>query len=64
MSKQSRVDVENERVEWIWRISEEDIYLSLPQKLYLCNVETRARCLKMSRRCKFGVGGVSLEWVE
>ena len=25
----SGVDVENERVEWMWRISDEDIYLRL-----------------------------------
>ena len=28
----SRVDVENERVEWMWRISDEDIYLRLAKK--------------------------------
>ena len=35
MSKRSGVDVENERMEWIWRISEdseEDIYLRLVKK--------------------------------
>ena len=31
------VDVENERVEWMWKISEEDIYLRL-QKQYFCVV--------------------------
>ena len=30
----SRVDVENERAEWMWRISDEDIYLRL--KKYFC----------------------------
>ena len=28
----SRVDVENERAEWMWRISDEDIYLRLSKK--------------------------------
>ena len=28
----SGVDVENERVEWMWRISDEDIYLRLAKK--------------------------------
>ena len=32
----SRVDVENERAEWRWRISDEDIYLHLPKKQLLC----------------------------
>ena len=30
----SGVDVENERAEWMWRISDEDIYLSLAKKIY------------------------------
>ena len=30
--QRSRVDVENERVEWMWRISDEDIYLRLDKK--------------------------------
>ena len=28
----SGVDVENERAEWMWRISDEDIYLRLAKK--------------------------------
>ena len=31
----SGVDVENERMEWMWRISDEDIYLRLAKQL-LC----------------------------
>ena len=31
-SKRSGVDVKNERVEWMWTISEEDIYLCLKKK--------------------------------
>ena len=34
--QQSGVDVENERAEWMWRISDEDIYLSLAKKIHLC----------------------------
>ena len=29
-------DVENERAEWMWRISDEDIYLRLAKKILLC----------------------------
>ena len=36
MSKRSGVDVENERVEWMWRISEEDIYFAYAKKLLMC----------------------------
>ena len=32
----SGVDVENEREEWMWRISDEDIYLHLAKKILLC----------------------------
>ena len=32
----SGVDVENERAEWMWRISDEDIYLRLAKKILLC----------------------------
>ena len=32
----SGVDVKNERVEWMWRISDEDIYLRLQKKILLC----------------------------
>ena len=32
----SGVDVENERAEWMWRISDEDIYLRLAKKKLLC----------------------------
>ena len=33
----SGVDVENERVEWMWRISDEDIYLRLAKKnFFMC----------------------------
>ena len=32
--QRSRVDVENERVEWMWRISDEDIYLRLAKKYF------------------------------
>ena len=32
----SGVDVENERVEWMWRISDEDIYLCLAKKILSC----------------------------
>ena len=35
MTKQSGVDVENERAEWMWRISEEGIYLHLAKKIYV-----------------------------
>ena len=31
----SGVDVKNERVEWMWRISDEDIYLRLAKKKLL-----------------------------
>ena len=30
----SGVDVKNERAEWMWRISDEDIYLHLAKKKY------------------------------
>ena len=30
--QRSGVDVENERAEWMWRISDEDIYLRLAKK--------------------------------
>ena len=30
----SRVVVENERAEWMWRISDEDIYLDLAKKFF------------------------------
>ena len=31
------MDVENERAEWMWRISDEDIYLRLPKKnTFMC----------------------------
>ena len=30
----SVVDVENERAEWMWRISDEDIYLHLAKKYF------------------------------
>ena len=33
----SGVDVENEREEWMWRISDEDIYLCLAKKnTFMC----------------------------
>ena len=33
----SGVDVENERAEWMWRISDEDIYLRLAKKtIFMC----------------------------
>ena len=32
----SGVVVENERAEWMWRISDADIYLHLAKKLLLC----------------------------
>ena len=32
----SEVDVKNERAEWMWRISDEDIYLRLAKKLLRC----------------------------
>ena len=32
--QRSRVDVENERAEWMWRISDEDIYLRLAKKYF------------------------------
>ena len=32
----SGVDVKNERAEWMWRISDEDIYLRLAKKQLLC----------------------------
>ena len=32
----SGVDVENERAEWMCRISDEDIYLRLAKKTLLC----------------------------
>ena len=31
----SGVDVKNERAEWVWRISDEDIYLRLAKKILL-----------------------------
>ena len=34
--QRSEVDVENERAEWMWRISDEDIYLHLAKKKPLC----------------------------
>ena len=41
MSGWSEVDneqrnVENEQAEWMWRISDEDIYLRLAKKILLC----------------------------
>ena len=35
MSERSGVDVESERVEWMWTISEEDIYLRLQKNILL-----------------------------
>ena len=35
----SGVDVKNERAEWMWRISDEDIYLSLAKKILLCGID-------------------------
>ena len=32
VENEQRSDVENERVEWMWRISDEDIYLRLAKK--------------------------------
>ena len=32
----SGMDVENERAEWMWRISDDDIYLRLAKKILLC----------------------------
>ena len=32
----SGVDVENERAEWMWRISDEGMYLRLAKKILLC----------------------------
>ena len=34
----SAVDVENEQAEWMWRISDEDIYLRLAKKILFCFV--------------------------
>ena len=34
--QQSGANVENERAEWMWRISDEDIYLRLAKKMLLC----------------------------
>ena len=35
--QRSGVDVENERAEWMWRISDEDIYLRLVKKTtFMC----------------------------
>ena len=34
--RRSGVDVENERAEWMWRISNEDIYLRLAKRILLC----------------------------
>ena len=31
----SGVDVKNERAEWVWRISDKDIYLRLAKKILL-----------------------------
>ena len=32
----SGVDVEKERAEWMWRVSDEDIYLRFGKKILLC----------------------------
>ena len=35
--QRSRVDVENERAEWMWRTSDEDTYLRLAKKqTFMC----------------------------
>ena len=68
--------MENERAEWMWRISDEDIYLRLAKKKYfyvfLFCIDIIRNMSQTSERAeqiwsgwsKFGVGGTNLEWVE
>ena len=71
--------MENERTEWMWRISDEDIYLRLAKKnTFMCFCFVLIICRNMSQTSKraeraeqiwsgwskFGVGGTNLEWVE
>ena len=70
--------MENERAEWMWRISDEDIYLRLAKKYtFMCFCFVLISCRNMSQTSenegaeqiwsgwsKFGVGGTNLEWVE
>ena len=65
----------DERAEWMWRISDEDIYLRLAKKTtFMCfcfvcrnmsqtSENERAEQIWSGWR-KFGVGGTNLEWVE
>ena len=72
--------MENERAEWMWRISDEDIYL-VWQKNTMCFCFVLTYCRNLSQTSeraepseraeqiwsgwsKFGVGGTNLEWVE
>ena len=70
MSKWSRVDVENEQAEWVWRISEEDIICVWQKTTFMCFCFVLIKCTNMSqtsqneRAEKIGVGGANLEWVE
>ena len=72
--------MENERAEWMWRISDEDIYLRLAKKnTFFCFVLIYCRNMSQTSErvepsewveqiwsgwSKFGVGGTNLEWVE
>ena len=69
--------MENERAEWMWRISDEVIYLRLAKKnTFICfcirnmsQTSERAEPSELAEQIwcgwnKFGVGGANLEWVE
>ena len=41
--------MENERAEWMWRISDEDIYLRLAKNFFLCFCFVLIYCRNMSQ---------------
>ena len=45
--------MKNERAEWMWRISDEDIYLRLAKKQLLCVFFFVADNLEKTLLCKF-----------
>ena len=50
MTKRSGVDVENERAEWMWRISEEDSYLHLAKNKLLTSLYMVARVFSLQKK--------------
>ena len=54
--------MENERVEWMWRISDEDIYLRLKKNTFMCQTSERAE--PSERAEQIWSGWSNLVWVE